>query len=69
MTDLKKEIEDLKAQLQQYKSLVKKVDADNLPNGEVLTMDGGKLYLGQLVILNLERLRDLLNGFFFGDRM
>ena len=36
-------------QLQPYKSLVKTVDADNLPSGEVLALDDGKLYLGQLI--------------------
>ena len=38
-----------KAGQQQYKSLVKTVDADNLPAGEVLALDDGELYLGQLI--------------------
>ena len=38
-----------KAGQQQYKSIVKTVDADNLPDGEILAIDDGKLYLGQLI--------------------
>jgi len=35
-------------QLQQYKSLVKTVDADNLPNGEVLIKSYNDVYLGEI---------------------
>ena len=40
---------EIKSMQQQYKSIVKTVDADNLPDGEVLALDYGKLYLGQLI--------------------
>ena len=40
--DIKKELRATKKQLQQYKSLVKTVDADNLPAGEVLAIDSTK---------------------------
>ena len=33
---------------QQYKSLVKTVDADNLPNGEVLIKSYNDVYLGEI---------------------
>ena len=42
-------IESILRQAPKPESLVKKVDADNLPEGEVLALDDGKLYLGQLI--------------------
>ena len=47
--DLNAKIHKLEKQLEQYKSLVKKVDADNLPNGEVLRLnkwEDGEFMLG-----------------------
>ena len=39
---------ELEKQLEQYKSLVKTVDADNLPNGEVLIKSYNDVYLGEI---------------------
>jgi len=42
MDEFNREALELEKQLQQYKSLVKTVDADNLPEGEVLAIDSTK---------------------------
>ena len=48
-TDLESKIKTLESQLAKYKSIVKKVDADNLPRGEVLAInDRGELHYGTL---------------------
>ena len=46
--DTKKELRAVKKTLKQYKSLVKKVDADNLPAGRILLNDNGFVSLGFL---------------------
>lgn len=53
--ELFKEIQVLKKQLQQYKSIVKSVDPDNLPEDEVLAFDGDDtMAVGRLYFYSIE---------------
>lgn len=54
--DLESKIKELESQLEKYKSIVKKVDADNLPKGEVLAFN----FKGISFIGALEKDEDLI---------